>query len=138
MRLWQTQVDIEMSERERERLYIQSCIDNLCCSKLIIPPETVVSKQRRTVSSPRRRIISNVLPPATEDSPGARPLVVVGNNKSGNSDCAAILAGFRRHLNPAQVVNLGESNMEEALEWCSLVKPRQCIVLACGGDGTVR
>ena len=97
-----------------------------------------MSKQRRTVSSPRRRIISHVLTPDNDDSPGSRPLIVVGNNKSGNSDCAAILAGFRRHLNPAQVINLDESSMEEALEWCSLVKPRQCIVLACGGDGTVR
>ena len=115
---------------------------------LIVPPERVVARQGRTVSSPRRRIISHVLPPPEPGTPGAgdtpspgagtRPLIVVGNNKSGNSDCAAILAGFRRHLNPGQVVSLSENSMEDALEWCSLTHPRQCTVLACGGDGTVR
>ena len=103
--------------------------------QLIVPPERVVAKQGRTVSSPRRRIISDVL--ASEEELGSRPLVVVGNNKSGNSDSASVLASFRRHLNPAQVVNLAETKMEEALEWCSLLRPRQPIVLACGGDGTV-
>ena len=32
-----------------------------------------------------------------------RPLIVIGNRKSGNNDGAAILASFRSHLNPAQV-----------------------------------
>lgn len=106
--------------------------------RLIIPPERVVSKQKRTVSAPRRKIISQILPPETSEDAGSRPVIVVGNNKSGNSDGAAILAGFRRHLNPGQVINLGESNMEEALEWANLTKPRKCIIVACGGDGTVR
>ena len=106
--------------------------------RLIIPPEKVVSKQKRTVSAPRRKIISQILPSETEEDAGSRPVIVVGNNKSGNSDSAAILASFRRHLNPGQVINLGESNMEEALEWCSLTKPRKCIIVACGGDGTIR
>jgi len=102
---------------------------------MVVPPERVVAKQGRTVASPRRKIISNLLLPT--DNPHFRPLVVVGNNKSGNSDGAAVLAGFRRHLNPAQVVELGECKMEEALEWCSLASPRQCVVIACGGDGTI-
>ena len=115
---------------------------------MIVPPERVVCKQSRTVASPRRRIISHVLPPSSEGGPGApgpvwgdtgtRPLVVIGNNRSGNSDSAALLAGFRRLLNPGQVINLADSRMEEALEWCSLTHPTQCVVLACGGDGTVR
>ena len=113
-----------------------------------MPPERVVCKQSRTVASPRRRIISHVLPPSSEGGAGApgpvwgdtgtRPLVVIGNNRSGNSDSAALLAGFRRLLNPGQVINLADSRMEEALEWCSLTHPTQCVVLACGGDGTVR
>ena len=108
--------------------------------RLIIPPHRVVSKQGRTVSSPRRRIISHILTSdhSSDDQIGSRPLIVVGNNKSGNSDSASILAGFRRHLNPGQVINLGDSKMEEALEWCQLTKPQKCIILACGGDGTVR
>lgn len=115
---------------------------------MIVPPERVVCKQSRTVASPRRRIISHVLPPSSEagagdtksvwGDTGTRPLVVIGNNRSGNSDSAALLAGFRRVLNPGQVINLADSRMEEALEWCSLTHPTQCVVLACGGDGTVR
>merc|ERR1719412_234769 len=77
--------------------------------ELIIPPERVVAKQGRTVSSPRRRIISEVL--ASDRLEGSRPLIVVGNNKSGNSDSASVLASFRRHLNPAQVINLAETKM---------------------------
>ena len=102
---------------------------------LIVPPERVVVKQGRTVASPRRKIISSLVLPA--DHPAFRPLIVVGNNKSGNSDGAAVLASFRKHLNPSQVIELGESSMEEALEWCSLASPKRCIVLACGGDGTI-
>ena len=113
---------------------------------LIVPPERVVTRQGRTVSSLRRKVISHVAPPpegtGSGDSPyleaGTRPLIVVGNIKSGNSDCAAILASFRRHLNPGQVVRLNENSMEDALEWCALTHPRQCTLLACGGDGTVR
>ena len=106
-----------------------------------------MTRQGRTVSSLRRKVISHVTPPpepSSGDSPGleaeigSRPLIVVGNNKSGNSDCAAILAAFRRHLNPGQVVSLNENSMEDALEWCALTHPRQCTLLACGGDGTVR
>ena len=59
--------------------------------QLIVPPERVVAKQGRTVSSPRRRIISDVL--ASEEELGSRPLVVVGNNKSGNSDSAGQVEG---------------------------------------------
>ena len=133
--------------RDMRCIWCQVCVHEECqtetgdrCNygkhrKVIVPPETVISKQGRTVSSPRRRVISQVISSSSEA--GSTPLVIVGNNKSGNSDCAAILAGFRRHLNPAQVINLGESSMEDALEWCTLVKPRKCIIVACGGDGTV-
>ena len=56
---------------------------------------------------------------------------------AGNSDCGNILASFRRHLNPAQVFDLSEGRMEEALEWCQLASPTKCTVVVCGGDGTV-
>jgi len=101
---------------------------------LIVPPERVVIKQGRTVAAPRRKVISEVLP---RKEPTFHPLIVVANNKSGNSDAASVLSSFRRHLNPAQVVDLDESRMEEALEWCHLTSPTQCYVLACGGDGTI-
>ena len=39
-----------------------------------------------------------------------------GNRKSGNNDGAALLPAFRGCLNPAQVTDLSDSNMQEALE----------------------
>jgi len=101
---------------------------------LIVPPERVVIKQGRTVAAPRRKVISQLLPREDEKF---HPLIVVANTKSGSSDGASVLAGFRRQLNPAQVIELGESRMEEALEWCQLASPTTCYVLACGGDGTI-
>ena len=101
---------------------------------LIVPPERVVIKQGRTVAAPRRKVISQLLPREDEKF---HPLIVVANTKSGSSDGASVLAGFRRQLNPAQVIELGESRMEEALEWCQLASPTRCYVLACGGDGTI-
>jgi len=101
---------------------------------LIVPPERVVIRPGRTVAAPRRKVISQVV---VRQEAAFHPLIVVANNKSGNSDGASVLAGFRRQLNPAQVVDLGESRMEEALEWCQLAAPTQCYLLACGGDGTI-
>jgi len=97
----------------------------------IVPPESVVVKTGRSI---RRKIINFLHLP---QQPGFTPLIVIGNQKSGNSDCAYILATFRRHLNPAQVIDLSEGHMEEALEWCQLASPISCTVLVCGGDGTV-
>jgi diacylglycerol kinase (ATP) len=48
-----------------------------------------------------------------------------------------IVMFFRRQLNPAQVVDLSESGMEEALKWCNLTAPAPSYLLVCGGDGTV-
>ena len=79
-------------------------------------------------------MISSLLP--CKD-PDFHPLIVVANTKSGSGESAVVMAGFRRQLNPSQVIELGEMRMEEALEWCQLASPTQCYVLACGGDGTV-
>jgi len=98
---------------------------------MIVPPESVVVKTGRTI---RRKVISSLVLPQRD---GYSPLIVVGNQKSGNSDCGNILASFRRHLNPSQVFDLGEGRMEEVLEWCQLASPTRCTVVVCGGDGTV-
>jgi len=98
----------------------------------VVPPESVVVRTGRTI---RKKVISSlVLPPKPDDF---APLIVVGNQKSGNSDCANILAAFRRQLNPSQVIDLAEGRMEEVMEWCQLAAPAQCTILVCGGDGTV-
>jgi diacylglycerol kinase (ATP) len=51
--------------------------------------------------------------------------------------CIFIVLFPRRQLNPAQVVDLSESGMEEALQWCNLTAPAPSYLLVCGGDGTV-
>jgi len=98
---------------------------------IIVPPESVVVRTGRTI---RKKVISSVVLPKNQD---ISPLIVVGNQKSGNSDGANILAAFRRQLNPSQVIDLAEGRMEEVLEWCQLVAPVRCTILVCGGDGTV-
>ena len=88
-------------------------------------------KTGRTI---RRKVISALVLPKNKEF---RPLIVVGNQKSGSSDCGNILAAFRRQLNPSQVIDLAEGRMEEVLEWCQLASPVPCTILVCGGDGTV-
>lgn len=95
-------------------------------SNLILAPERVITNHRDKVIG--------LLP---SPDPAFHPLIVVANNKAGNSDGATVMAGFRRHLNPAQVVDLSERRMEDALSWCNLASPTQCYVLVCGGDGTI-
>lgn len=113
----------------------QEQIDELCDygphKNLIVPPERVVAGKRGR----RNQVVSHLLLP--EKSSSFHPLIVVGNNKSGNSDGAAVLSAFRRQLNPAQVVDLADNKMEEALEWCVLAGSVRCYVLVCGGDGTI-
>ena len=64
---------------------------------MVVPPESVVVRTGRTI---RKNVISSLVLPSNVES---SPLIVVGNQKSGNSDCANILAAFRRQLNPSQV-----------------------------------
>eukprot|EP00088_Acartia_fossae_P033864 TRINITY_DN34740_c0_g1_i2.p1 TRINITY_DN34740_c0_g1~~TRINITY_DN34740_c0_g1_i2.p1 ORF type:complete len:537 (+),score=42.44 TRINITY_DN34740_c0_g1_i2:89-1699(+) len=98
---------------------------------MVVPPESVVVRTGRTI---RKNVISSLVLPSNVES---SPLIVVGNQKSGNSDCANILAAFRRQLNPSQVIDLSEGRMEDVLEWCQLASPVRCTILVCGGDGTV-
>ncbi len=66
-------------------------------------------------------------------------MIVIGNKKSGNNDCATILAAFRSQLNPAQVIDLDECPMEEGLKWCKLFEKHniKCFCIVAGGDGTI-
>ena len=98
-------------------IFVQELCDYGPHCRLIVPPELVVAKTGRTVSAPRRKVISQVVAP---DSPDFHPLIVIANRKSGNNDTATILPSFRRQLNPAQVVDLHDTKMEEALEWCQV------------------
>ena len=94
---------------------------------LIVPPERVVTRQGRTVSSLRRKVISHVAPPpepSSGDSPsleaeiGTRPLIVVGNNKSGKNKNMFVDAKEEDSSN----VNCGRSEEENnlrAIQWTS-------------------
>jgi len=55
----------------------------------VVPPESVVVKPVRGL---KKRAISEVILPPLEN---LHPLIVVGNNKSGSSDCVNLLAAFR-------------------------------------------
>merc|ERR1719411_964769 len=112
--------------------------------------DSVMKKQRM-----KQRTISEVIEPSTNDNlkpEGAlelenysvvrqwQPLIVIGNRKSGNNDGAAILASFRSHLNPAQVIDLDETSMEDGLKLCQMIHENndvRCICLVAGGDGTI-
>lgn len=104
-------------------------------NQLIVPPYCVKAKLGRTVRHPKRRVVSEVTAPGKPSK--WHPLIVIGNRKSGNNDCASILASFRGHLNPAQVTDLDDAKMEDALKWCQLVTEHQCFCLVAGGDGTI-
>ncbi|KAF0301513.1 Diacylglycerol kinase epsilon [Amphibalanus amphitrite] len=108
-------------------------------SQYIVPPTCV--KVRATTTVPRRLTVAQVSRPATSTGAGAdkpwTPLIVLGNRKSGSTDAEQVLSAFRRYLNPAQVVDLGDQRPEDGLEWCHLVGPERCRVLVAGGDGTV-
>jgi len=106
---------------------------------LIVSPQLVTSKSNRTIRNPKRRVIDQVTPDL-ELGPKWHPLIVIGNKKSGNKDCTSILAAFRSQLNPAQVVDLDESKMDDGLKWFRLLDDYSEIKSYCvvaGGDGTV-
>ena len=64
--------------------------------KFIVSPYLVKTKMVKN-----RKIIDEVKQDV--ENPDWKPLIVIGNKKSGNKDCISILAAFRSQLNPAQV-----------------------------------
>ena len=67
--------------------------------KFIVSPQLV-----KTTSKNRKNILDQVK--QDPDNPDWKPIIVIGNKKSGNKDCISILAAFRSQLNPAQVRHL--------------------------------
>jgi hypothetical protein len=111
-------------------------------SEFIVPPNQVTAKPiNRRGAKYRRWNITRITRPTRPSK--WHPLLVIGNAKSGNNDGAAFLNSFRGQLNPAQVVDLGNTKMEEGLRFCQAVSDGckdqdvQCLVLVAGGDGTV-
>ena len=120
-------------------------------AEFIVPPRHVFAKaeagSRRNVAKSKKFSVVKVTRP--ERPASWKPLLVIGNSKSGNNDGSAFLNSFRGQLNPLQVVDLGQSKMEDALRLCQAVADGcgngsgdgaavpKCIVLVAGGDGTI-
>jgi len=66
---------------------------------------------------------------------GLRPLLVFINKKSGGQQGSALIAALQRNLNPLQVFDLADGGPKKGLEMFRNIP--NCIILACGGDGTV-
>ncbi|RWS29728.1 diacylglycerol kinase epsilon-like protein [Leptotrombidium deliense] len=104
----------------------------------IIPPFAI--KTKYIWYNGKRKLIVDSLN-EIETSSDWRPLVVITNRKSGNNDGHKILRAFHYLLNPAQVIDLSESPLETALEWCQMLekyeKNVKVRILIAGGDGTI-
>lgn len=105
-------------------------------AEFIVAPERITAKPARTVRYPRRWIISKV-DGGIQLPKRQRPLIVVGNSKAGNNDGSQFLNALRGELNPAQVIDLDSSKMEDGLRWCQLIEEETCVLLIAGGDGTI-
>lgn len=99
----------------------------------IVPPNCLQLKLVG-VAGRRRFVVESVVAPSFLTW---KPVIVMANRKSGNGDAGHLLQGFRRLLNPLQVVDLCETSPECALEWCRLLPNATWRVIVAGGDGTV-
>jgi len=66
-----------------------------------------------------------------------KPLIVIGNGKSGSNEACHILSAARKMLNAVQAIDLSNQEPTIALQLCTLLKDTQCRLLVAGGDGTV-
>jgi len=121
----------------------QQQLSDLCdmgeFKRFIVPPFCVKTCMTRKSIMQRyssKKVISHIESPELDNW---TPVFVIGNRKSGNNDGAALLPAFRGCLNPAQVTDLSDSSMHEALELLQrLSDPNvQPLCAVAGGDGTV-
>lgn len=84
---------------------------------LIVPPWSVRTSGRQSRMR-RHQHVQSVSHPGWSDW---SPLIIIGNRKSGNSDCDKILSMFRRILNPCQVIDLEEKPPIVALQWAPIL-----------------
>ncbi|CAM1302894.1 DGKE (predicted) [Pycnogonum litorale] len=109
----------------------------------IVPPTSVKLKlvgwkgRRHLVVGDVTKPPSTISSQMTANECKWRPLIVVGNRKSGDNEGQLILQAFRRLLNPLQVIDLYDLPPENAVVWCHLLRDQICRILIAGGDGTV-
>lgn len=101
----------------------------------IIPPTCIAVKRSQRVKLQSKCIISSIRVPPW--GPSWRPLIVIGNGKSGSSEACHILSSARKVLNAVQAIDLANQEPKVALQLCNLLKGTQCRLLIAGGDGTI-
>lgn len=107
----------------------------------IIPPESIKCQSVRWYRGRSRnsRVVCSIDPIRPFEN--WRPLIVIGNRKSGNNDGVKILRAFRYILNGCQVIDLDDEPPEQGLYWCKVLSKSHPdvvpIILAAGGDGTI-
>lgn len=113
--------------------FVKTADDKVCdfgtFKDMIIPPNHVFVRHRRL----HQQIIHIVQP----EWPEWKPLIVVGNSKSGDNAAESVIAVFRSVLNPLQIFELSASGPNEALNLISQIRSSSCRVLVAGGDGTI-
>lgn len=106
--------------------------------KYIIPP-TSVKYHTKWVKGRKSKVVQSIT--ASRPAPEWRPLIMIGNRKSGSNDGERILKAFRYILNAIQVIDTSESPPESVLHWCQLIAKAHPHtvpwILVAGGDGTV-
>lgn len=108
-------------ERCYNRVVDQDC-DLGKWRNMIVPPYAV--KLKSVWYKGHRQLVVETLTDAAPTE-GWTPLIVIANRKSGDNDGDKIVRAFRSILNPTQVIDLNESSIENALEWCRLLKKSQ-------------
>lgn len=108
---------------------------------MIVPPFAI--KCKKIWSKGKRQLVVDSLLPSFNPPENWSPLIVIANKFAGDNEGDKIIQVFRSILNPAQVIDLSDSVIENALEWCRLVnredkrKKIDVRVLVAGGDGTI-
>lgn len=105
---------------------------------MIIPPTQLVVTTTTVANAPARsgrmRLTDIRTPPNLDDW---RPLFVIANSKSGDSNSAEVVSMFRGILHPLQVIEMNSTGPRDALRLVAKISPNSCRILVAGGDGTV-
>jgi len=120
----------------------EKCLPNLAdlCTlgtfrNFIIPPNCITLKiDRRVVLRSQCKVLTIRDP---QWGPKWKPIIVIGNGKSGSSEACHVLSSARKVLNAVQAIDLANQEPMMALQLCTLLRDTQCRLLIAGGDGTI-
>lgn len=105
--------------------------------RYIIPP-ICIKYQKRWVKGRKSKVVHSMTP--LKPASNWRPLIVIGNRKSGSSEGETVLKAFRYILNAIQVIDT-TALPASGLYWCQLLNKYHPDtvpwILVAGGDGTI-